>query len=41
MSTPGGSGMNITLDEMHKKDSKDASELDIKMDGNGLDSYLI
>jgi len=41
MTNVGGSGMNITLDEMHKKDSKSASELDIEMDGSGFDSHLI
>lgn len=41
MSTPGGSGMNITLDEMHKRDSKEASfDIDLGSGAEGMDRHL-
>jgi hypothetical protein len=40
MTTAGGSGMNVVLDDMHKKDMKEASELGIEMGGCGLDNHL-
>lgn len=38
MSTPGGSGMNIALEKMQEKA---ASELDVEMGSEGIDSHLL